>query len=60
MKWIIVMAMITNGQLGFSETHDYDTEAECKAEFHRLLELYIKDGRRLEDMNGGCYPKVAR
>lgn len=56
MKWLCVMAMIVNGQLSYSETHGFETRDECLKTLNRMIDLYRKDGIRIEDMNGWCYP----
>lgn len=57
MKIVLVMAMLWHGQLSYSETGHYATMAACQQDFSRLLDKYVADGRRLEDMNGNCYWK---
>jgi hypothetical protein len=57
MKWVIVLAMVVNGELSFSEAHDYPTEQACRDALSRVLDKYVEDGRDLRKMYGDCYMK---
>lgn len=56
MTWIFIIAMVSGGQLAYSETGTYESRVACEAKFSQAVEWYReKNGVALHDINGGCY-----
>jgi hypothetical protein len=60
MYLVLIFVTFWGGKLSYSEIQPFKDVPQCEEAFQHMANLALKDGHKLEEINGGCYWKEDR